>query len=170
MKPDAVVEVVEGLAAAGVDFASGLPDTWQREVHEAVAADDRFQYVPVANEGVGFSVCAGAWLGGRTPVLVAESSGLRVATEWIARTGLGTGIPVLMLLSHRGDIGDTEHWSDPHRAVCEPLLDALRVPYQVVRETRLVRAAVLRAQRLGAATLQPTAVLVSGDLVYGTEG
>jgi sulfopyruvate decarboxylase subunit alpha len=170
MTPDAVTEVVAGLAGAGVDLVAGLPDTWQRELHEAVEADARFRYVPVGNEGVGFSLCAGAWLGGAVPALLTESSGLRVAAEWLARTGMGTGIPVLLLVSHRGDIGDAEHWSDPHRAVCVPLLDALRVPHVTVGRVEDARQSVVRASRLGAATLQPTAVLLTGDLIWGREG
>jgi sulfopyruvate decarboxylase subunit alpha len=170
MTPDAVGEVVAGLAGACVDLVAGLPDTWQRELHEAVETDDRFRYVPVGNEGVGFSLCAGAWLGGAVPALLTESSGVRVAAEWLARTGMGAGIPVRLLVSHRGDIGDAEHWSDPHRAVCVPLLDALRIPHVTVRRVDSARPAVVRAQRLGVATLQPTAVLLSGDLIWGADG
>ena len=107
---------------------SGLPDGWQRDLHEAVEADPAFRYVPVCNEGVGFSVCAGAWLGGRRPVLIMENSGLRVAAEYIARISLGTGVPVLLMLSYRGDIGETEHWGIPHGIVVEPLLHGAAHP------------------------------------------
>jgi sulfopyruvate decarboxylase subunit alpha len=120
----------------------------------------------VCNEGVGFSVCAGAWLGGRKTALVMENSGLRVASEYIARISLGTGVPVVLLLSYRGDLGDTEHWAVPHRIVAEPLLHALRVPYIVVREVERLRAAIIRAHRLSEAQLHPAAVLVSGDCIW----
>ena len=50
-----------GLKEAGINFVSGLPDGWQRDLHELIEADNDIQYVPVCNEGVGFSVCAGAW-------------------------------------------------------------------------------------------------------------
>lgn len=162
----ALREAVGGLKEAGIDFVSGLPDGWQRNLHEAIEADPAFQYVPVCNEGVGFSVCAGAWLGGRKTALIMENSGLRVAAEYIARISLGCGVPVLLLLSYRGDLGDTEHWSIPHAIVAEPLLDALRIPYQVVRQRGELRAAIKRAQRLAEAQLQPVALLVSGDCIW----
>ena len=157
---------LEGLDQAGVDFVSGLPDGWQRDLHEAIERDDRFRYVPVCNEGVGFSVCAGAWMGGRRPALIMENSGLRVAAEYIARISLGTGVPVLLLLSYRGDVGETEHWGIPHGIVVEPLLDALRVPYQIVRDPDDLRQAIKRAQRLAQAQLHPAAVLVSGSCIW----
>jgi sulfopyruvate decarboxylase subunit alpha len=162
----ALREAVDGLKEAGIDFVSGLPDGWQRNLHEAIDADPAFRYVPVCNEGVGFSVCAGAWLGGRKTALIMENSGLRVAAEYIARISLGCGVPVLLLLSYRGDLGDTEHWAIPHAIVAEPLLDALRIPYQVVRQREHLRAAIKRAQRLAEAQLQPVALLISGDCIW----
>ena len=166
MLDHAAAEALAGLHEAGIDLVSGLPDGWQRDLHELVEADPAIQYVPVCNEGVGFSVCAGAWLGGRKTALIMENSGLRVAAEYIARISLGCGVPVVLLLSYRGDLGDTEHWAIPHAIVAEPLLDALRIPYQVIRHRTDLRAAIKRAHRLSEAQLQPVALLVSGDCIW----
>ena len=166
MLATAAAEALAGLKEAGIDFVAGLPDGWQRDLHELVEREPAIRFVPVCNEGVGFSVCAGAWLGGRKTALVMENSGLRVASEYIARLSLGCGIPVVLLLSYRGDLGDTEHWSIPHRIVCEPLLDALRIPYAVVREPSGLRPAIKRAHRLSEAQLHPAAVLISGNCIW----
>ena len=156
----------EGLKSAGIDFVSGLPDGWQRNLHERIELDPDIQYVPVCNEGVGFSICAGAWLGGRKPALVMENSGLRVASEYIARISLGTGVPVTLVCSYRGDVGETEHWGIPHGIVAEPLLAALRIKYLVVRRVDELAKSIVRAKRTAEAQLHPTAVLVSGDCVW----
>jgi sulfopyruvate decarboxylase subunit alpha len=166
MLDHAADEVVAGLKEAGIDFVSGLPDGWQRNVHERIDGDPDFTYVPVCNEGVGFSVCAGAWLGGKKTALIMENSGLRVAAEYIARISLGTGVPVVLLLSYRGDVGETEHWGIPHGIVAEPLLDALRIPYLIIRDPEDLRKAVKRAKRISEAQLHPAAVLISGDCVW----
>jgi sulfopyruvate decarboxylase subunit alpha len=166
MLNDAAQAALAGLKEAGINFVSGLPDGWQRNLHELIDADPDIQYVPVCNEGVGFSVCAGAWLGGRKTALIMENSGLRVAAEYIARISLGCGVPVVLLLSYRGDLGDTEHWAIPHAIVVEPLLDALRIPYQIVRRKEELRATIKRAHRLSEAQLQPVAVLISGDCIW----
>jgi sulfopyruvate decarboxylase subunit alpha len=166
MLDEAAREALAGLKEAGIDVVSGLPDGWQRNLHELVEADPDIRYVPVCNEGVGFSVCAGAWLGGRKAALIMENSGLRVASEYIARISLGTGVPVTLLLSYRGDVGETEHWGIPHGIVVEPLLRALRIPYLVVRARGELRRAITRAARIGEAQLHPAAVLVSGDNVW----
>lgn len=162
----AVHEAVAGLKEAGIDFVSGLPDGWQRNLHEVIEADGAFTYAPVCNEGVGFSLCAGAWLGGKKSVLIMENSGLRVAAEYIARISLGTGVPVVMMLSYRGDLGETEHWGIPHGIVVEPLLDALRVPYRIVDRVEDLRQSIKRAHRLSEAQLHPAAVLVTGNCIW----
>jgi len=59
-----------------------------------------------------------------------ENSGLRVACEPLARL---QGIPVLMLMSYRGDWGDAPWWANSMGATTEPILGALRIPYRVVR-------------------------------------
>ena len=164
--PAALDAAHRGLREAGIDFVSGLPDGWQRELHERVEADPDIQYVPVGNEGVGFSLCAGAWLGGKKTALIMENSGLRVASEYISRISLGTGVPVTMLCSYRGDVGETEHWGIPHGIVAEPLLEALRIKYLVIRRVDELADAIKRAHRISEAQLHPAAVLVSGDCVW----
>lgn len=166
MKDEALQEAYAGLKEAGINFVSGLPDGWLRRLHEIVELDNEIQYVPVCNEGVGFSVCAGAWLGGKKTALVMENSGLRVAAEYIARISVGSGIPVVILMSYRGDLGDTEFWSIPHGIVVEPLLDGLRIKYQIVRHPADLRSAIKRAYRLSEAQLHPAAVIVSGNCVW----
>ena len=106
MLEEALREAYAGIKEAGINFVAGLPDGWQRDLHELIQADNDIQYVPVCNEGAGFSICGGAWLGGRKTALLMENSGLRVATEYIARISLQSGIPVVLLMSYRGDLGD----------------------------------------------------------------
>jgi sulfopyruvate decarboxylase subunit alpha len=166
MLDHAADEVVAGLKEAGITFISGLPDGWQRNVHERIDGDPHFTYAPVCNEGVGFSLCAGAWLGGKKSALIMENSGLRVAAEYIARISLGTGVPVVLLLSYRGDVGETEHWGIPHGIVAEPLLQALRIPYLIVRDPKDLKKSIKRAKRISEAQLHPAAVLISGDCVW----
>jgi sulfopyruvate decarboxylase subunit alpha len=163
---EALHEAYGALKEVGINFVSGLPDGWLRNLHELIEADNDIQYVPVCNEGVGFSLCAGAWLGGKKTALIMENSGLRVAAEYIARISMQAGIPVVIIMPYRGDVGDTEHWSIPHGVVVEPLLDALRIKYLIVRHKADLRAAIKRAYRLSEAQLYPAAVLVSGDCVW----
>lgn len=172
LKEQYIPELLECLKAAGVNFAVGLVDSWLRNLHEAIQKDPHFIYVPVCNEWVGYGICAGAWLGGKKPVLIMENSGLRAAAEPIARLNFHSGggggyhgIGTLILTSYRGDLGDTEFWSRPHAITCEPFLKALMIPYLIVRDAKDLRKSVLRAARTAFTFMTPAAVLISGDLV-----
>ncbi len=166
MVKESVKELISGFKDGGIRLVTGVPDSWLGNVHEAVAEDPDFRYVLVGNEGVGFSICAGAWLGGMKSALVMESSGLRVACEYIARYCLGSNIPAILILSNRGDFGDREHWSTSHRIVAEPLLKALRIPYVLIRERDNLRKYVRWAITTADTAQYPAAILIGGDLVW----
>jgi sulfopyruvate decarboxylase subunit alpha len=174
MKDEYLHEMVQALKSGGIDFAAGLPDSWLGNLIRVLENDPGFTYVPVCNEGVGFSICAGAWLGGKKPALIMENSGLRVAAEPIARLNMHAGggggyhgIGSLIITSYRGDVGDTEFWSIPHGITLEPLLNALRIRYLIVRDAKELKKVVLRCARAAFTFMNPVAVVISGDLVMG---
>lgn len=142
MRSEVTRQVIEGLHDAGVDFVSYLPETWMHDVFEGLVADDRFEVVLGTNENECVSIAAGAWLGGRRPVVLMENSGLRVAAEALARLGIGHGIPVLMIMPFRGDLGDHDWWAQGHAVTFLPLLEALHIPYRVVETADDVAATI----------------------------
>lgn len=160
------LKLISSLKEGGIKLVSGVPDSWLGNVQRDIEADSHLKWVLAGNEGVAFSICAGAWLGGAKSALLMENSGLRVATEWIARYSIGCNIPVLLILSYRGDFGDTEPFAVPHRIVCEPLLKALRIPYIVVREKDMLQKYINWSINVADASQFPVAVLIGGDLIW----
>lgn len=166
MKKEFIRETLASFKEAGITFATGVPDSWLRNVLEALSEDHDFRFIPVSNEGVGFGLCAGAWLAGKKACLVMENSGLRVAAESISRLSIGAGIPVFLLMSYRGDIGETEFWAINHGRTMEPLLQALRIPYTIIRKPEDLRKGIVRAATLAFVSLYPAAAVISGDIVW----
>src|ERR1700675_484699 len=107
MKQSAVDNVIAGLKAAGVSVVCYLPYSLLKELYPALDADPGIRTVRVTNEGEGAAICGGVFLSGKRAALVMENSGLRAATEHLARLGLGAGIPVIMLMSYRGELGES---------------------------------------------------------------
>ena len=66
----------------------------------------------------------------------------------------------------RARCGRSEHWGIPHGIVAEPLLQALRVKYLVVRRVDELRQAIVRAHRISEAQLHPAAVLISESYAF----
>jgi sulfopyruvate decarboxylase subunit alpha len=165
VRQTAVDAVISGLKRAGVSVVCYLPDSLFKELYPALDADPGLRTVRVTNEGEGAAVCGGVFLSGKRAALVMENSGLRAATEQLARLGLGAGIPVIMLMSYRGELGENNWWAIPHGITMEPVLDALRVPYRIVRAEEQIERAIADAYDWSYAAYHHSAVVLGGELV-----
>lgn len=165
MQPKAVQQVIAALKEAGVTVVCYLPDSLLKELYPALDQDPDIRTIPVTNEGEGAAICGGVWLSGKKAALVMENSGLRASVEPLARMGLGAGIPVVMLMSYRGDLGENNWWAIPHGQTMEPLLQALRIPYRIVREEENIRQAILDAYEWANTAYYHTAVVLAGSVV-----
>jgi sulfopyruvate decarboxylase subunit alpha len=165
MTPGAVDAVIRGLKRAGVSIVCYLPDSLFKELYPALDADPDLRTIPVTNEGEGAAICGGVFLSGKRAVLVMENSGLRASVEPLARMGLGAGIPVVMLMSYRGDLGENNWWAIPHGITMEPVLQALRIPYRVVHEEAAIETAIADAYASAYASYYHAAVALGGSIV-----
>ena len=150
---------LEALKEGGIDFVASLPDTWLGEVANLVAADPAFQFVPVTNEGEGFAICAGAWLTGKRSALIMENTGLLVASHQIETIATKFEIPVLLLMSYRGHVGDGVWWLQPLGKRILALLDALEIRHVVVSSVAEIKPAVRDALATMEMAKYPVAVL-----------
>ncbi len=165
MKESSARLVLTEMKAAGIDFVVQLPDSGLFDIYTLVKEDPWFRLVPVNNEFEGASIAAGAWLGGKKSILCMENSGLRVASEALARLGIRHGIPVLMLMSYRGSLGDGNFWAQNHGIVMEPLLKALRIPYRIIDKDEDIPGSIQRAVRTIGASKYHVAVVIGGGLL-----
>lgn len=165
MQQSAVDAVIRGLKRAGVSIVCYLPDSLFKKLYPALDADPDIRTIRVTNEGEGAAICGGVFLSGKRAALVMENSGLRASVEPLARMGLGAGIPVVMLMSYRGDMGENNWWAVPHGVTMEPVLQALRIPYVVEREEARIEQAIVDAYELAYASYYHTAVALSGSIV-----
>jgi sulfopyruvate decarboxylase subunit alpha len=165
MRAEAVEAVVQGLKQAGVDFISLLPDSDFSELQRRVGDDPGFVYVPVSNEAIGVGVCAGAWLGGKKPALLVPTSGFLVAAWPLTSLCMAWGLPLLLLIPYRGDIGDAFWLMGPYKDTTEPLLSVLHIPYVVVSKTEEASKAIVDAQGSTISWQRPIAVLLTGTTI-----
>lgn len=165
MRESVVSSAVRGLKQAGVSIVCYLPDSHLKELYQAVVEDPDFRSVGVTNEGEGVGICGGVFASGKRSVMIMENSGLRVASESLARLGLGHGIPVVMIMSYRGQFGEPNWWGIPHGITMEPVLDSLRIPYRIVRQDDEVEGAMVEAFEHAYASNYHTAVVMAGGVL-----
>jgi len=167
MTPANAAIVTDLLKAAGFDFAVTLPATQVHTLQTALVADPDLRTVAVSNEGEGAAICAGAWLGGRTPFMVIETSGILVATYALLRCHATFGIPTMILSTYRGELGEQE-WYAVHTGAALPgLLQAMRIPSRVVSEVDELRTSFVEARRSMDTSLHPVSIVMSGRITKG---
>lgn len=165
MQKSAVESVIKALKLTGVSVACYLPDSLLKELYPALDRDSDIRTIRVTNEGEGAAICGGVWLSGKRAVLVMENSGLRASIEPLARLGMGAGIPVVMIMSYRGDLGENNWWAIPHGMTMEPLLNAMRIPYRIVDREEDIQRAVQDAVTWAHTAYYHSAVVLSGTIV-----
>ena len=146
-------------------MACYLPDSLLKELYPALDKEPGIRTIPVTNEGEGAAICGGIWLSGKRAVLVMENSGLRASIEPLARMGLGAGIPVIMIMSYRGEQGENNWWAIPHGQTMEPLLQAMRIPYQIINEENKIKQAIVDACEWAFTAYYHSAVVLGGSVV-----
>ena len=75
-------------------------------------------------------------------------------------------IPLLMLISYRGEFGEEHPWQTEGGGVTEPLLRTLRIPYERLETPDHVDHRIHKAQTLAEAALRPVAILLCRDLMW----
>lgn len=164
MRRSVTEAIVQGLKETGIDFVSYLPESWLHDVYDAILEDPAFEVVLGTNEGECVGIVCGAWLGGRKPVAIFENSGLRVASETIARLGIGHGIPAFMIMPYRGSFGDKDWWAIPSGDTLEPMLDALKVQYEIVNREEDIIPAIKGAWEVLHVSKKHVAVIIGSRL------
>jgi sulfopyruvate decarboxylase subunit alpha len=75
-------------------------------------------------------------------------------------------IPLLMLISYRGEFGERDPWQTEGGGVTEHVLDALRIPYALLDATDHVRKRIHKAHTLANSASRPVALLLGRDLMW----
>ena len=125
---NASVAVYRGLKLAGIDFATSVPCVNLQKLLNLVSLDPNMIHVPVTREEEGVGICAGAWMGGRRPVLLMQNSGLGNCINALASLDFLYKIPLLMIISHRGGEGEPIVGQVPMGRLTTKLLDCMDIP------------------------------------------
>jgi sulfopyruvate decarboxylase subunit alpha len=157
-------ELIAGLKAADVRMIAWLPDTWLGATGAAAAKDNFFSSVQVTNEAEGLAVCGGAWLAGARPALLMENTGLLVALHNIEYVSMYYGIPMLLIISYRGAMGDGLWWFSGVGERLEPTLRLWQIQYEVIDDLQRVQPAIADAVRSMENSKRPVALLIKKNV------
>ncbi len=105
-------EIHRVLRANAVRQVSYVPDAGHKRLIELCGADRGMAAVVLTTEEEGIGLAAGAWLGGERSVLLMQSSGVGNCVNTMT-LATHCGIPLLMLVTLRGEWGEFNPWQVP---------------------------------------------------------
>jgi len=154
----------------GIRMFATVPDYIVSHVLEHLTADAECRVVTVTREEEGVGLLSGAWLGGRRGALLMQNSGLGNSVNALASLNVASQIPIVLVLSHRGDLGEFNPAQVPMGQAAGPILDALGI-----RWIKPSSVAELEAQGDGLVKLAytrrlPVAFLLPPELTGGKQG
>ena len=156
----------DALKACGVRLVSALPETWLVHLIRFAEEDPDMILVRLAKEEEGVGISAGAHLAGVRSAMLMQNHGFLAAINGIVSCAQLYRIPLLMLISHRGELGEKDPWQTEGGIVTEPLLSALRIPFARLESPDQVAPRIAKAQTLAHSASRPVALLLTRDLMW----
>ena len=158
--------IYDSLKAVGVGLVSALPETWLVHLIRMAEDDPDMQLVRLAKEEEGVGISAGAHLAGTKSAMLMQNHGFLASVNGIVSCAQLYRIPLLMLISHRGEFGERDPWQTEGGGVTEHVLDALRIPYTQLTSRDEVPRKIAKAQTLSQSASRPVALLLCRDLMW----
>ena len=158
--------IYDALKACGVQLISALPETWLVHLIRMAEEDPAMTLVRLAKEEEGVGISAGAYLAGAKSAMLMQNHGFLAAVNGIVSCAQLYRIPLVMLISQRGDFGERDPWQTEGGLVTESVLRSLRIPYDRLEAREHVAVRLRKAQTLAYSANRPVALLLCRDLMW----
>jgi sulfopyruvate decarboxylase subunit alpha len=149
----------------GIDFAASVPSNLFKNLLNMLNKAPKILHIPVTREEEGVGVTAGAYLGGKTPALIIQNSGLGNSINALASLNKVFKIPLLILVAQRGGKGETIPAQIPMGEATTRLLDAINIPHYTPKTAEQIPDAFLKAKKPFHTYETPVAILIEMELM-----
>jgi phosphonopyruvate decarboxylase len=168
-------ELAALLGRHGFDFFTGVPCSLVEDLIAALEHHPQAPWLPAVREDVAVGLAAGAWFGGRRPVVVMQNSGLGTSLNALASLSLMYGLPALLLVTWRGYAGKDAPEHILMGEISPKLLDLLGIAYRVLGQQSADEllgwaSRELDGREVPVALLVPPGVVVAGVRGGGVNG
>ena len=143
-----------------------MPETWLVHLIRMAEEDPAVSLIRLAKEEEGVGISMGAHLAGKRSAMLMQNHGFLASINGIVSGAQLFRIPLLMLISARGELGEADPWQTEGGLVTRHILDALRIPYDTLSVPEAVPHGVAEAQTLAYASNRPVALLLGRSLMW----
>jgi phosphonopyruvate decarboxylase len=153
------VDCARGL---GYRFYAGVPCSFLTPFINYTLGDKQLTYVSSANEGDALAACGGAFLGGQRAVAMMQNSGLGNAINPLASLAYAFRIPVLLIVTLRGDPNlNDEPQHELMGRITGSLLETMTIPWEYFpTDVHKIEGALQRAEMHMTRELRPYAFVM----------
>lgn len=127
--------IVGDLIKNKVEFVTSVPCKQLAGVIDMIDKAPDIHHVPCNKEDEGMGLCAGAYMGGKRAAIVMQNTALGVTLNTLATLTQFYRMPLPMLISYRGEIGEPVACQVEMAVHTKALLDRMLIPtYHFHRE------------------------------------
>jgi sulfopyruvate decarboxylase subunit alpha len=127
-------KIISFLKENGYDFGATFPCSRLSNLFDLLENEEEIQIVPLTREEEGIGICTGAYMAGKKPFMLIQSSGLGNSFNAIASLLKIYRIPLLILASYRGYHNERILAQIPLGQSIPSMLDAMKVPFIILND------------------------------------
>ena len=122
-------KIVDDLIANDIRFITTVPCKQLAGVIEVLNETDEIHHVPCNKEDEGMGLCAGAYMGGKRPSIIMQNTAIGVTVNTLATLIQFYNIPLPMLISYRGEVGEKVACQVEMAIHTKAILEQMHIPY-----------------------------------------
>ena len=123
-------QIEKTIADLGTTHVIWLPDSTLGQWEDALDRSTSLELLRVCREGEAWPLAAGLYLGGKSPLLMMQSTGLFESGDAMRNVLFDLRIPLFALIGYRSYLVDNS--PDTAKRFTKPILDAWQIPYELI--------------------------------------
>ena len=150
-----------------IDFIVGVPCANLKNVINLIEDgkdSNKITYIPATREEEAIGICAGAHLAGRKTAILMQNSGLGNSINAIGSLCKVYQIPMLIIISHRGELKEQIPAQIPMGRWTKNLLETAEIPYYCPKTPEEAYKIIIHASEYAETMGYPVAILL--DALY----
>lgn len=155
------------LRQGGIRYFVHVPDSPLSRLISLAGADAEAILLPATREEEGVGIAVGVHLGGGRAAVLMQTSGLGNTLNALASLAIPYRIPLLMVISVRGEPGEWNAAQVPMGRATRPVLEALGLPHATLTAAGEIPELVPPLTDVAFRTRTPAALLLSKRLTAG---
>jgi len=159
--PDEIYGVLKDSDVSQICY---VPDAGHKTLIERAIADNQMTTVRLTTEEEGIAMLAGSWLGGARGALLMQSSGVGNCIN-MASINQECRIPLLMLVTMRGEWGEFNPWQTTMGQGAQPALESVGVIVHRLDDPDQAAATIRAAARQAYLSYRAVAVLIGQRMI-----